>query len=408
MQRYDYQPVKKVYILLQTFSISNFIHLLKINVMLEKSFGLFFFLKQPKNQKSDERYIYLRLTVDGVSKELSVKRTWKLSRWDQGIGRAKGTKEDALKLNAYLDVFRANVYSTKSKLLLAEKQITADLLRDALTGNGEVKRFLLEVFKNHNEEILKLIGKGYAERTYKRYCTTFDHTQAFIQWKYGKPDIEIAEVNYEFAKDYAFWLKTVKDCNHNTTMKYIATLKTIILECIKKKWLKENPFSEFCMSQKEVEIIPLYADELLKIENTSFAIERLNLVKDIFIFSCYTGLAYVDVCKLRQSEIIYNGLDREKWIITKRQKTKTPQHIPLLAPALRILEKYAEHCRCVEFGFALPILSNQKMNAYLKEVADLCGIEKRLTFHIARHTFATTVTLSNGVPIETVSKNAWA
>lgn len=218
--------------------------------MLEKSFGLFFFLKQPKNQKSDERYIYLRITVNSISKELSLKRTWNLSRWDQSVGKAKGTKEDAAKLNAYLDVFRANVYTAKSKLLLAEKPVTAELLKAALTGKGEVKRFLLEVFKNHNDEIFKLIGKDYAERTYKRYCITFDHTQAFIQWKYGKADVEIADVNYEFAKDYAFGLKTVKDCNHNTTM-YMSTLKTIILECIRKKWLKENPFSEFaCLRTK--------------------------------------------------------------------------------------------------------------------------------------------------------------
>src|ERR1700743_426727 len=137
--------------------------------MLEKSFGLFFFLKQSKNEKSDERYIYLRITVDGIAKEISLKRMWNLSRWDQPLGRAKGTKEDALKLNAYLDVYRATIYSAKSKLIFAEKEITADALKDFVTGKGEEKRMLLDIFKKHNEEIHELIGKDYAYKTYQKY-----------------------------------------------------------------------------------------------------------------------------------------------------------------------------------------------------------------------------------------------
>ncbi|WP_237073792.1 site-specific integrase [Mucilaginibacter mali] len=186
-------------------------------------------------------------------------------------------------------------------------------------------------------------------------------------------------------------------------MKYISTLKSVLLECIRKKWLKEDPFREFKMGYKEVDIVPLFQDELLAIRNKAFSIDRLNLVRDIFVFSCYTGLAYVDVGNLTRSQIV-QGVDDEKWIMTKRQKTETPQRVPLLPQALEIMEKYAEHPKCVNGHAVLPILTNQKMNAYLKEIADLCGITKKLTFHLARHTFATTVTLSNGVPIETVSK----
>lgn len=368
--------------------------------MLEKSFGLFFFLKAPKNQKSDERYIYLRLTVDGISNELSTKRMWDVSRWDQATGRAKGTKEDALKLNAYLDVFRANVYSIKSQLMLAGKEITAELLKKHLTGKGEEKRWLLEIFQKHNDEIKALIGKDYANRTHQRYRTTYDHTKAFIMWKYQKEDLELKELDYEFVKDFSVWLKTIKNCNHNSSMKYITTLKTVLLECKRKKWLSENPFSGFKTSLDEVEIIPLDEVELAAIEKKVFGIERLELVKDIFLFSCYTSLAYVDVANLKRSQVTFvNG---DKWINTKRQKTGTPQRIPLLDQPLQIMEKYKDHSRCLN-GAMLPILTNQKMNAYLKEIADTCGINKRLTFHIARHTFATTVALANGVPIETVS-----
>jgi site-specific recombinase XerD len=372
--------------------------------MLEKSFGLFFFLKAPKNQKSDERYIYLRITVDGIPKELSLKRIWNLSRWDQATGKAKGNKEDALMLNAYLDVFTANVYSTKSKLMLSGKEITAETLKNYLTGDGEEKRMLLEIFGKHNNQIHALIGKGYSYRTFQRYRTTLDHTIAYIKWKYDKSDFELKELNYEFAKDYFFWLRTIKNCNHNSAMKYISTLGTILKECRKKKWLIEDPFSEFSTAQKEVDIIPLWADELHAVENKFFSIDRLSLVKDIFIFCCYTGLAYVDVCNLKKSQIVSNSVDGEKWIITNRQKTGTPQRVPLLLPALEIIEKYKNHPKCVDKDYVLPVLTNQKMNAYLKEIADICGINKKLTFHIARHTFATTVTLCNGVPIETVSK----
>jgi len=371
--------------------------------MLEKSFGLFFFLKQPKNQKSDERYIYLRITVDGIAKELSLKRTWDATRWDQGAGRAKGTKEDALKLNAYLDLLRAKVYSAKSQLILADKEITAELLKRHATGNDEEKRMLLEVFSKHNDQINALVGKEYSYRTFQRYRTTIDHTTAYIKWKYDKNDLELKELNYEFVKDFSFWLKTVKNCNHNSAMKYISTLGTVLKECIKKKWLREDPFCDFSTAQEEVEIIPLTKEDLIAISSKVFTMARLSNVRDIFLFSCYTGLAYVDVSNLRRTQIV-TGIDGVKWIITKRQKTNSPTRLPLLPVAVEIMDKYKDHPKCRDENYVLPVLTNQKMNAYLKEIADTCGIDKNLTFHIARHTFATTVTLSNGVPIETVSK----
>lgn len=371
--------------------------------MLEKSFGLLFFLKQAKNQKKDERFIYLRITVDGTPKELSTKRKWESVRWDQRWGRAKGNREDALKLNRYLDAFRETIYSAKSRLLLAGKEVTAQSLKDFVTGTGE-RKALLDVFLKHIEGIRSLIGKDYSERTYKRYRTTHDHTKAFIEWRYGAERIgfELNELDYEFAKDYSVWLKTVKRCNHNTAMKYVSTLKTVLSECIRKKWLREDPFAGFKTAQKEVHVVPLYIDELLAIRNKVFSVGRLELVRDIFIFCCYTGLAYVDVENLHRRQIV-KGVDGEKWIITTRQKTETPQRVPLLPQALEIIDRYRLHPKCLK-GLALPVLTNQKMNAYLKEIADICGVRKNLTFHLARHTFATTVTLSNGVPIETVSK----
>ncbi|MDE3183956.1 MAG: tyrosine-type recombinase/integrase [Bacteroidota bacterium] len=195
----------------------------------------------------------------------------------------------------------------------------------------------------------------------------------------------------------------VRKCNHNTTMKYIRNFRKIINECIKRGWLSQDPFVRFQMSLHEVKITPLSKIELKAISEKKFSIERLEQVKDIFLFCCYTGLAYADIQKLKRTDISL-GVDGQRWIFTSRKKTETPSRIPLLPFAEIIMEKYKENIKCIYNNRLLPILSNQKMNGYLKEIADICGIKKRLTFHIARHTFATTITLNNGVPIETVSK----
>lgn len=371
--------------------------------MLEKSFALLYFLKQPKNQKQAMRYIYVRVTVNGVGKEFSTQRKWDIGRWDQNTGRATGTREDAKSLNYYLDTLGLKIYQIRTSLIDQNKEITAETIVNIATGKSSEKKLLLSVFKDYNSQIEALVGTDYSYRTFQRYRTTRDHTAAFIKWKYNSEDIPLIDLDYEFVSDYSFWLKTTKRCAHNSTMKYISTVKTVLKECIKRKWLKDDPFVDFKTADREVEIIPLTKAELQAINDKPLTFERLSIVRDIFLFSCYTGLAYVDVSNLMRSQII-TGIDEEQWIITSRQKTKVPTRLPLLPVARAILDKYENHPKCYEEQRALPILSNQKMNAYLKEIADLCGITKKLTFHIARHTFATTVTLSNGVPIETVSK----
>jgi integrase len=186
-------------------------------------------------------------------------------------------------------------------------------------------------------------------------------------------------------------------------MKYLANFKKIVIRCVKSGKLVRDPFVGFVMSKKEVERDVLNDAQLRRIAQENFPAERMALVRDIFLFCCFTGLAYADIKKLKQTEII-KGSDGGLWIIAKRQKTNVTSRIPLLPPALEIIERYKNHPQCTLKGMVLPVLSNQKLNTYLKEIADKCGIHFNLTFHIARHTFATTVTLSNGIPIETVSK----
>lgn len=270
-------------------------------------------------------------------------------------------------------------------------------------GVEEKQVMLLEVFQMHNDKVGKLIGKDYAPGTLLRYQTSLQHTRDFIKWKYSVNDIDVKKLSYSFITDYEFWFKSIRCCNHNTIMKYIGNFKKVIHLCLKNGWVVRDPFIGFKMNKKEVVRDYLTKEELQRLSAKEFGIERLGQVRDVFLFSCYTGLAYVDVQKLKRSEI-GTGLDGESWIFTSRQKTEIPTRIPLLPVALEIMNKYEKHPQCLNQDRVLPVLSNQKMNAYLKEIAGLCGIPKALTFHIARHTFATTVTLSNGVPIETVSR----
>ena len=373
--------------------------------MMEQSFGLLFYLKKPKGYVQGEVPIYMRITVDGVPCELSMKRKCEPARWNQGAERASGNKEAIKNLNAFLETLHHKVYEIKTRLIEQNKVISAETIKNILSGKDDIQvrpRMVMEIFQHHNDQIAALVGKGYAPGTLERYITSFKHTRSFLEWKYKVADIDIRTLDYEFITEYEFWIKSVRNCDHNTTMKYLANFRKIVKRCLQNGWLTRDPFMGFSMAKKEVERHALSAEELQALGKKNYPMERLNQVRDIFIFSCYTGLAYADVHKLKRSEIS-TGIDGGKWIFANRQKTKSLSRIPLLPKAQEILERYADHPQCLLTDKVLPVLSNQKMNAYLKEIADLCGIRKNLTYHIARHTFATTITLNNGVPMETVS-----
>jgi integrase len=371
--------------------------------MLEKSFGLFYYLKQAKNQKEQRWYVYLRITVDGDRREVSIKRQWTPGRWNSKTGRATEINEEAIELNRYLDSIANKVHQIKRNLIDEGKPVTAENIKNILTGKGEKKHFILEAFQEHNRQMKALVGQEFAPATLTRYKTACTHLSSYIKWKYEKVDFEIKDLNYEFISQFVFWLKSERKCGHNAAIKYLGNFKKIVLECMKRGLLNTDPFLGFKSKRNEVIPVALTKEELIRITKKKFDIERLDHVRDIFIFSCYTGLAYIDAYKLRKTDIVI-GIDSGMWIITTRQKTNSSTRLPLLHPAVAILTKYQDHPKCVSKGTVLPVLTNQKTNSYLKEIADLCGIRKKLTFHIARHTFATTVTLTNGVPIETVSK----
>ncbi|MFN3802907.1 site-specific integrase [Belliella pelovolcani] len=371
--------------------------------MIEKTFSILFYLKSSRNDKGNERQINARITVNSVRVEISTRLKCEKEKWSTVSNRALGKSEKVRQINSYLDIFSIKAFEARKYLLEYGKDITAENIKKVLHGETEDKRMILEIFAEHNLQMEALVGKDFAPGTLERYRTSYDHTKEFIKWKYKKKDLEIKKLDYEFISEYAFWLKSVRGCAHNTTVKYLGNFKKIVLSCVKKGWLIRDPFISFKMAKKEVQREFLSADDLNLIAEKEFRIERLCHVRDIFLFSCYTGLAYIDVKNLRRNHVIV-GVDKEKWIVTKRQKTDTSVRVPLLPFAMEIINKYWDYPKCVAEETLLPVLSNQKMNSYLKEIADLCGIEKELTFHIARHTFATTITLANGVPMETVSK----
>lgn len=370
---------------------------------MNNRFSLLFYFKKPKNCTHQELPIYMRITVGCARTEISTQRKWDPSRWNIAARRAIGTKEDARTLNAYLDTLQARVYEAQRQLIADQQPITVKNLRLRFEGKRAASKMFIEVFRNHNEKIKQLVDTEFSPGTIERYETALSHTVSFLRWKFKKDDIDIQELNYEFVSELEFWLKSIRKCSHNTSIKYISNIKKIVNLCLKNGWLQRDPFLGYKMSKREVVREVLSQDEINRIAAKAFPTNRLGIIRDIFLFSCYTGLAYADVKKLRRHEIV-TGVDGEKWISTQRKKTDTSSKIPLLKPALAILQKYAREPLCISKGVLLPMPSNQKMNAYLKEIADLCGITKKMTFHTARHTFATTVTLTNGVPIETVSK----
>ena len=370
---------------------------------MKTNFSMLFYLKKQKNYTSGLAPVYLRITVDGERAEVTTNRECEPEKWNSHSGRATGTKENIKSLNAFLDNLQSDAYEAHRYLHENGKLITAESLKNRMLGKSEKSYMLIELFKDHNSKVASLIGKGFAPATHKRYETSLRHTQAFLKFKFGVADINIEKVDNAFITDYDYYLRTTNKCNNNSTLKYIKNLGKIIRICLSNGWIIKNPFVNYKGKIKTVNRVYLTEEEVQRMANKSFDIDRLSQVRDVFLFCCFTGLAYVDIKKLKISEIT-KGVDGGLWIFTNRQKTDTRSAIPLLPTATQLIKKYSNHPLCINKDMPLPVPSNQKMNGYLKEIAAMCGIDKILTSHIARHTFATTITLSNGVPIETVSK----
>lgn len=370
---------------------------------MNNSMCLSFQVKSSKKNEFGKAPIYARITINEVRTEFSLKRLIEPDKWINKAGIAKGNTEDAKNLNAHIAAVRTKLFQHYNKLLETDKHITAEVVKNSYFGITAKSKTIVEVFEYHNQQMKALINKDYAPGTYERYCTALSHTKEFLEYKYRVSDFPIKQVNYEFITEFEYFLKVVRKCAHNTAIKYLTNFKKIMRICLGNGWIDRDPFINYHFQLKEVEREILMEHELQALADKEFATTRLDQVRDIFLFCCFTGLAYSDVKKLSKNHVLI-GIDGERWIKINRTKTDTRSSIPILPMAQSILDKYADHPKCCADKTLLPVSSNQKMNGYLKEIAAIAGIEKNITFHIARHSFATTVTLQNDVPIESVSK----
>jgi site-specific recombinase XerD len=365
--------------------------------------SVLFYIKRSKANIVGMCPIYVRVTIQTKRFEFSSNKFANPDNWSGEWSKVKGANEEARTINSHFDYLKNQVLEAEKRLFKKDIKVTSENLKNELFGVSETKRMLIPIFQDHNNKIKELLGIEYAPGTLERYETSLKHTKNFLIWKFNISDIDISKIDHAFITDYEFYLRSVRKCANNTAVKYIKNFNKIIKLCLANDWLDKNPFSNYKSKVKEVERVYLSEDEIQNIINKDFKTERLSLVRDIFLFSCFTGLAYIDVKNLTKSHISI-GIDGDKWIFTHRQKTETASKILVLPVTQMIIDKYENHPQAVNDERLLPIISNQKMNAYLKEIAAVCEIEKELTLHIARHTFATTITLTNGVPIESVSK----
>jgi len=325
--------------------------------------------------------------------------------WDSNKSFPRKNTLQLKRICAQLEEIRMKLISIYQEQKLVNPNLSAKNVKEVFFGvRGEADNFLSDLLKYHKEKTKTTLAPG----TLKNYGATEKYLKKFIKHKYKSDDIKLEDITSKFVFEFEYFLRTYEPLDHhnplsnNGVMKHMERFKKLVNLALKIEWIEKNPFRNFTPKFDKVEREFLTEAELNKIKEKDFG-KRLQQVRDIFIFSCYTGLSFIDVANLSEENIII-GMDGEKWISTHRQKTFSKVFLPLLPQAEAILEKYKDNPQAQHRGVLLPAASNQKTNAYLKEIADICEIKKKLTFHIARHTFATTVTLTNGVPIETVSK----
>lgn len=370
------------------------------------TFGIQFVIRLPKQKKDETAAVYARITVNGRRTEISLKTKVSINNWDDVKGKAKGKREETVKLNSHMEHVRSLIFDCYQQLIQQSKQVTVETIKAMYLGEDiEEKMTLLKLVEYHKQVAVSKLAPG----TMKNYYTTESYLNKFVKEKYRKNDVPLDELNCRFILDFENFLNNYKPSGHhkplnnNGVMKHMERLRKMVSMAVTMDWLERDPFAKYKLRFEKVERGHLSKDELSILVQKSFSIERLQSVLDMFLFSCYTGLAYIDISNLTP-ENISKGIDGKDWLMTKRQKTDTTVRVPLLPEATNLLKKYKNHPVAKANGTVFPVITNQRMNGYLKEIAEICDINKNLTFHLARHTFATTVTLSNGVPIESVSK----
>lgn len=342
-----------------------------------------------------------RITVNGEMVHFATRMCIHPDRWLPKDYRTAGKTKEEKQINEMLEELRVLIRRKYDEMLRHEEVITAGKLKNAITGLDRNATTLLQVCDRFIEDYTdQLKTEQCCRETYLRYKLTRNRLAEFMQARYRLPDMAVKELHPRFATDFDRWLRINYRLTNNSTMKLMRQLKTMLHVGYLSGWSKNDPLAGYKLHFEKVDRGYLTDEELDRLANKVFAMKRLEVIRDLFLFSYYTGLAYIDLKHL-SADMLRRWPDGNLWIDTKRQKTDVPVHVRLLDVPIRLIEKYGG---TTEGGLLFPVPSNQKVNSYLKETTSVCGIDKDLTFHMARHTFATTVTLANGVPIETVSK----
>jgi integrase len=372
--------------------------------MNNQSFNSLFYPRICRNNHS-ESILYCRITVNSKRVEFSLNYKIQSSQWNSAKREVKGNSKDAQTINRHLSQISNEFKSLFFHLSNENVKITAKLLVAKFLKTDQQENTLIKFIDYHNHTAKHTLTWG----TLKNYFTTRNYIENFLIKYYKTNDIEFNQLSFKWLSEFEIFLRTFKDKNNqvmmgnNTVMKHIERLRKIINLAIKMEIIEKDPFKSFKKKFIKNERDYLTTDELLTLESTKLICNRLAYVKDLFVFSCYTGLAYIDVMSLKPENIVL-GIDGRYWIYSTRIKTNSVLKIPLFTKALDIINKYRQSPKAINEGTIFYRISNQKLNAYLKEIAKALHINKNITFHVARHTFATSVTLSNGMPIETVSK----
>jgi len=361
-----------------------------------------FLLKRARQKSNGEIPIYVRITLSSKRVELSTGIYTSPEKWDESGQQIKGRTETAQVFNNRLDKIQSEIQDHYNQLKSSGEEFNVLSIKNKLLNIDESKN-ILKVFDYYLSSILDKLNKGYSMETYKHYKSSRKRLAKFIKYKYRKSDFPLDTINYKFLNAFDVYLKKEFKVHQNTAWNYHKHLRRVLNLAVSMDYILKNPYSKFKVGLEETHREFLTIEELSRIENKEIHIERLNAVRDIFVFACYTGLSYSDISKLNKNHL-RKGIDKKEWIIIDRTKTNNRCRIPILPKAKEILKQYENYPKNLSKGLLLPVLTNQKMNSYLKELGDICNITKSITMHMARHTFATSVTLSNGVPIETVSK----
>lgn len=366
---------------------------------MSSTFKILFYIRKNYLNRDKKAPLMIRVTINGKMVQFNSKLDIEPQYWNPKKQRAEGSGKQIKMFNTLLENIK---YSLQNHFheIVCEEIPTPEKVRDSFLGVADKENTLMLLFKRHLDNLKNIVGKGMAQATYDKYDITYRRLKEFMKSRYNLSDIPLRDIKNIFVVDFENFLIQTYDYGKNTRAKFLQRFHSVILIARRNNWIKTDPFDNFVIGSQKVDRGYLTQAEVDAIWNKELNVTRLEKARDAFIFACYTGLAYVDVCHLKKANIV--TINGEKWIRTRRQKTDTLVEVPLLKIPERIIEKYKGYI--LPDDALIPISSNQKVNAYLKEIADLCGIQKNLTYHLARHTFATTITLSKGVSMESVSK----